>query len=704
MSTDADRDLPAPKEFAQRYGPNVPRSARILALHKLLQTGPGPDEGRDTALAWLQRLAAWLLAGRSSELADLRLAALVRALRDHPHLAAAAAGRLRAVLEDGRSARLFASTGLPAKPGLFAETSRRLVGHLLPEPPLDGDLAQILTLLFPDPRSGALLAELDPTQVDELFEALGHPLEPLAEGIPEALLLLAHRVAAHGLSDDFLERAIEPSIARSPFAALPRACEAHGGASAEALDGTLGACLEAVERCRDTAKRVHAHLESTGVSIDLVYRLQVIESGLARIERLARLHGAAAPRAEAGAPRARAALDLASSLAVGAQQERSLRSLARSNVQLLSRKIVEHSGETGDHYITSTRAEYVKMLASAGGGGVLTAGTTVAKFWIAGAKLPLLIEAAASSLNYAGSFVTMQLMGFTLATKQPSATGAALAKALGKIRSSGQLTAWSQVVARITRSQLAAAAGNLGLVVPVALGIDLLLRTSGGGPLLDEEQSRYAIDSLHPLSSATLAYAALTGVLLWLSSVIAGAAQNWSAYRRLPESFASISWIRKLAGDARAAKLQAFVERNIAGFGGNVSLGLLLAMVPLFGKLTGLPLDVRHVTLSTGSLAFAAGSLGWSAVLSPEFAGAIVGIGCIALLNFGVSFALALWVALRAEEIGRTKRRRLLMALLTKLRREPLDFIRPPREPAAPASDDTGRAPPGASLEATPDP
>lgn len=684
MRTDPDEGISDPDRFAQRYGTNPRRSAPIRALHELLST-VDRHEGRDGSLEWLQRLAAWLFGDGSAEISDQRLSTLVRVLRDHAAVAEAVAARLRSVLEGGRSARFFASTGLPEKPNLLAETIRRLVGHLLPEPPLDGDLARILTLLLPDARSGALLAELDPVQVGELFAVLGNPLEPLAEGLPGALVLLAHRTASHGLSDDCLERAPQGAIGRSPFLELPRACEAHGAARPEERGATLRDCLEAIDGCRLAAKGVHAHLETAGVSVDLVYRLQVIDLGLARIERLARLHGAGA--LDANEVRIQAALDLASALVMGARQERSLRSLARSNVQLLSRKIVEHTGEAGDHYITTNRAEYLRMLASAGGGGVLTAGTTLGKFWIAGAKLPLLIEGAAASLNYAGSFLAMQFMGLTLATKQPSATAAALAKALGKLRGSGQLTAWSQVVARITRSQLAAAVGNLGLVVPAAFTVELLLRAAGRGPLLDAESATYVLASLQPFSSGTLAYAALTGVLLWFSSVTAGAAQNWSAYRRLPESIATVPWIRKMAGEAGAARLQAFIATSVAGIGGNVSLGVLLAAVPLFGTLTGLPLDVRHVTLSTGSLTFAVASLGWGAILSWDFVGAIVGIACIALLNFGVSFALALWVALRAEEIGVAERKSLLPSLLAKLRREPLDFVRPPPEPASPAGD-----------------
>ena len=93
----------------------------------------------------------------------------------------------------------------------------------------------------------------------------------------------------------------------------------------------------------------------------------------------------------------------------------------------------------------------------------------------------------------------------------------------------------------------------------------------------------------------------------------------------------------------------------------------------------GLPLEVRHVTLSTGSLTLAASSLGAGALAHAPFLAAASGIAVIGILNFGVSFALALMVALRAREVDRSWRIRLVGALLVRLRRSPLEFVLPPR-------------------------
>jgi site-specific recombinase len=56
-----------------------------------------------------------------------------------------------------------------------------------------------------------------------------------------------------------------------------------------------------------------------------------------------------------------------------------------------------------------------------------------------------------------------------------------------------------------------------------------------------------------------------------------------------------------LLGPERAVRAARIIEDNVAALGGNVSLGILLGMEPVIATFFGLPLEVRHVTLSTGS-------------------------------------------------------------------------------------------------------
>ena len=159
------------------------------------------------------------------------------------------------------------------------------------------------------------------------------------------------------------------------------------------------------------------------------------------------------------------------SLGRGLVGERSFVQLMTDNLRLLARKVIERAGRTGEHYVTSSRREYWKMLASAAGGGVLTVGTVIAKFLIKWQHFPLFIDGLISSIVYAGSFLVMQLLGFTLATKQPSMTAAALAGTIRDGAGPDRLDELVPLIARIARSQFAAAVGNVAAVIVTALAV-----------------------------------------------------------------------------------------------------------------------------------------------------------------------------------------------------------------------------------------
>ena len=408
---------------------------------------------------------------------------------------------------------------------------------------------------------------------------------------------------------------------------------------------------------------MHDHLEESGVSVDLVFRIDQIRRMLTRIERLSALLFADGERG----PRA---LRLAVELVRSDLRDRSLAELGRTNIRLLAQKIIERAGDTGEHYITTTRAEYDRAL---------TAITAVLKYVIGGIAIAPFFAGLFASLNYAASFVLMQLLGFTLATKQPSMTAAALALAMKETPGRDGVDTLVDQIARTARSQLAAVIGNIGMVIPVCLAIHYALVGIRGHGFFDAEEAEHVVTSLSPIKSGAVFYAAFTGVLLWGSSIAAGWLENWAVYRRLPEALARHRGLRRVVGDKRAGQLSRAFSHHISGIGGSVSLGIALGMTPVVAKFFGLPLDVRHVTLSTGALTFAGATLGPYAVVHSDFLWAVLGIACIGALNFGVSFSLALFVALRAREVRRGTTVALMRALVSRFVRRPWTFIFPPK-------------------------
>jgi site-specific recombinase len=607
--------------------------------------------------------------GEPRELTRLRL--LLSALERVPAFGERVRALVAGILQETRALR-WLEVGLPNQRGVGAEASDRLSRRFLPSPPDATDLAELAAELLPSLRDEKWLRAIDPTLEARLLGFFtGGVLLP---AVDDAAALAATRVSSLGLTEDIRLRSSGAAIADSPFFRLPRAVDALGAGGPDAAV----ACRQLIDACRAEIAVVASHLEEFGVSIDVVYRLEVMGANLDRLELFLSVR--------AGEPAA--ARSLLATLVGARARDRSLRDLIRTNAHLLARKIVEHAGKSGEHYITRTGREWLGMLGSAGGGGVLTAGTTALKYAVVWLKLPLFIEGFLASCNYAGSFLLMQLCGFTLATKQPSMTAAALAGALkdvphGDPQSShitnDALEPLVTMIARICRSQVAAAIGNILFVIPAAVGLDFWWRWRTGHPFLDEETARHSLHSLDLFRSGTLPFAVLTGALLWLSSLGAGWLENWMAYHRLREAIAEHR-AGRIFGRRPLRWLAQQLSHGVSGIGGNVTLGFLLGMVPVFGKFLGVPLEVRHVTLSTGSLTLSAISLGGE-VLHERLWAAAAGIAVIGLCNFGVSFVLALGMALRARTVEHVGRR-LFGMVLRRFFRSPLEFFVPTKSGA----------------------
>jgi len=688
----APRSHPSAREvdaFCVQYAPRAPGHPAVRDLYRLLCEVPAGD--LEERLQWVERLMQWLreripahglvdAAEPGTSPADSRLALLIRVLEGEPAMRASLTRLVAAVCERCRGLKLFAQVGLPAGQGFFAEASDRLARTLLPSPPEPGKLSALLLRLFPNPDDADWLARLSPARLAELAALVGEPRPPepspaarVRADLMDALLLLAVQLAALGMAEDVRDRSPETSLRASPFLRMRLICDTV--LARDAAPDTLTDLATCVADCRQVVASVSRHLEDTGVSVDLVYRLERIRRGLERMEAIARVLGS--PRGE---PRWREGMALVSDLLRRAHADRSVMELAKRNVRLLARKIIERAGHSGEHYITSTREGFHAMVHSAAGGGLVTAGAVVIKIFLSGLLLAPFFSFLAVGLNYAAAFVLIQMLGFTLATKQPSVTAATLAGAVGEGARGERLASLVELIPRITRSQLAAFAGNLGVVAPTAILFALGYQLATGHTFMSPAKAQATVASLHPWKSGTLIYAAMTGVLLWMSSVAGGWLENFVVYRRLPEALAHHPVLRRLLGEARARRVADGFQHVASGLGANVTLGFMLALTPEVGHFFGLTLDVRHVTFVLGSLSLAGVSLGPSAVLQPEFLAALAGMALTGFINFTVSFSLALGVAVRARDVPIREALPFLRAVLAHLVKAPRSFLLPPKE------------------------
>jgi site-specific recombinase len=238
------------------------------------------------------------------------------------------------------------------------------------------------------------------------------------------------------------------------------------------------------------------------------------------------------------------------------------------------------------------------------------------------------------------------------------------------------------MTACISRSQFAAALGNVFFVIPTALAFDAVWKLVTKHHFLAEDKAHHVVESLHLIASGTILYAAYTGVLLWASSIVAGWLENWAVYHRLPDALAHHRQLGFIFGRERMQRFSRSFAAAISGIAGNTALGIFLGMTAPVASFFGLPLDVRHVTLSTGSLTLAGATLGWRACVHAQFIFAVLGVVGIGIMNFGVSFVCALFIALRARDLHGNDLRVLLRTFFSRLRKSTASFWFPPKDAA----------------------
>jgi site-specific recombinase len=241
-----------------------------------------------------------------------------------------------------------------------------------------------------------------------------------------------------------------------------------------------------------------------------------------------------------------------------------------------------------------------------------------------------------------------------------------------------QLEAFVDRVAQLIRSQAAGIMGNLALCAPLVLAVQYLSRLVFGVPLIGEKDAMYVLHSITLLGPTAL-FAAFTGVLLFASSLVAGWAENWFVFHRLDSAIAWNPRIVATLGPARAMRWSNWWRGNISGLAANISLGMMLGLVPALLGFLAVPLDVRHVTLASGQLGAALGALGPQLLQQPAFWWCVAGIAVTGVLNLTVSFSLAFMVALRSRGVRVKERARIVAALRRRLRAHPLSFVFPPK-------------------------
>ncbi|MFA5632715.1 MAG: site-specific recombinase [Porticoccaceae bacterium] len=646
----------------------------------------------------MTRIVDWLRPARGEEMDAVisRMNALQQWLQDHPQEHARLSACLQEWLMEAGYFEVFTALGILPRRDFGREFLSRLYERINPMPAENSNIRDALGVVFRNNDDAvwvetipaedwigllSMLWNHDPGQLKRVRRKVCHE-------VLYAIEMLSIWVAAEELNAEILrldDRVVSRDSAfvaqQRELATFVRRYEKWLDDDAEFYGDDHAKVLLA--QCEEGVRKLRKRMVSRGSSLDLTYLLERLDQTLKRIELLLdtlTLRQRAAFNEKA--------IELFKQLVAATTQRHSLTGLWRQSSRLLARSVTENASHQGEHYITSDRRDYLAMFRSAAGGGFIIAFMALMKIQIVAQHYSFLAESLLASLNYALGFVLIHMVGCTVATKQPAMTAAHFANAVEAERGRANPTKLADLLIRVGRSQFIAIVGNVLLALSVAYVFVLGYSHWQGQPPLDDLSADKLLYKLDISASPALIHAAIAGVWLFLSGLIAGYFDNRAARIDLAVRLGQHPLLRPLLPETWRHKLAAYADANYGALIGNFVFGCLLGMTGYIGYLLGLPLDIRHVAFSSADLGYAGSvtALDSSAWLYYGFC-----VLSIAAINLWVSFSLALWVALRSRGARISRFGKLIGALWRQVRGAPLSLFVPPRPQQDDESSDDNR-------------
>ncbi len=594
---------------------------------------------------WFSQVMKWIQRPHSSEeknakretVYTVRLKYLLLLLNKNPEWKINFTSAVTMLLAKISSPAQLTRAGLPETLSFIQEFIHRLQEKILPKPNLSEDLSTLIYEIFPDEDESLYIDFIDVQILKEIFELFKEKSEltkKLRADLLTACYVLAHQIQSHSISIQSDLNFLSTHPQDLPEFKLEGMLREHQVRLDSQLENAGFRLLDAIET---HMLELHHVMQQSGVRIELVYLFQVQRRKINRLRILMQFLNAEVSTVMNFRY-------FISHLVLETQHQKSLLSFFSENLTLITERIVQTNSHIGEHYVTFNWIEFRKMFHSALGGGAVTAFTVFAKHILAELKLVGFMKGFVDSLNYSSSFLAIQLMGWTLATKQPSATAPFIAQALKK-----STTESRKSIIALLRTQFIAVVGNVSMVFPICFLVSWV-SLYFQHPTYTVEDALSTVHSTNILGPAPL-YAAFTGFLLFTASLIAGWFENWMLVNRIDKRIKYNDKLQKHFGRKRIQKFGDFLTEKSNPLAANISLGFLLGMVPQILKFLSIPLDVRHVTLATGGFAAALPVAIQNGVTLWEILNALSGILVIGILNLSVSFAMAFLLASISSQV-----------------------------------------------------
>lgn len=624
---------------------------------------------------------------RSAEEAGAHVALLINLLDQRPDLLAGLQTYLARLLITTRHTHLYTETGILGSETLIQGVTRRLSERILPPVRDDLFLNDAFSRLIRAGRDSDWIQQTDPqlwaALITRVINPTAHPRTTIycRQQQLQALRILAHRVSALGLEPELVRQNPSFETVESPFMALAVEAERYVRHQSEWLAGHREAPIDhlqvevLLDQCQQVIRKARRQASQEGVSVSLTYLLVRIEQNLARMALLINF------LTVSQADLALAVATFIQAMSLEERQDHSIRGLFSRNTELLARNITEHAGAHGEHYITATRREFYSMYRSASKAGAVIAVMALLKVLMGRLTLAPIGQALLTSLNYSLGFMLIHVIRGTVATKQPAMTASKIAAHIEEVsegkRAIHNLGALADLCIQVFRTQWIAIMGNITWAFPVALLIGWSwVVVTGSAPSSPEKAARL-LHELNPIASLALFHAAIAGVCLFLAGIISGYYDNMALYSQVPERIAAHRWLSRLSVSRRVA-LTRYLRHNLGALAGNFYFGLMLGSMATLGFILGLPLDIRHIAFASANFAYALVALDFQ-VTPSILVWSLIGIAGIGLTNLGVSFFLALALALKSRGVVFPHRWHLLKTVIRRAAAAPKHLFWPPR-------------------------
>jgi len=594
---------------------------------------------------------------------------------------------LRILFENKRFDQLLTDADIINDVSFIYELKQRLVSKLIPNQPDINSVEYVLTQVFYVKHDIEWLNTIPEEQVQKLLDLLttssqeGTTNKNRNTQLIYAAQLLTSRISGAAVESEVIKMVPEYENFDNPFLSLQRELhdylqkiEKTGQTKVKEEDVDYKHIMVLHSQCIEYIDNAYKNTKRFGISLRVNQYLLRIRQQLHRLYKILGIL-----LITPGEKKDENQLVLIRFLISINYQRNNILELLNLSTKRVAFEITQHKAKSGEHYITKDKSEYRKMLNASLGGGAIVGLMCISKLLLSKLDMSPFGAAFMYSMNYALGFIVIYLLGYTLATKQPAMTASSFITSLEEGRSSGKkrmkYASFAILFAQLWRSQFIAFVGNVFMAFPVALlgiwVIDLL-----GDINIAEAKSEKILKDIHPFKSLAILHAAIAGVYLFLSGVIAGSVSNRIKHNRIPFRIKEHPLLKVVLGKDKTSRMADFVAAKYSGISSNFWFGVFMGSTGAVGYFLGLNIDIRHITFASGNLALGMYGAEWEVALNTLLM-LILGIGLIGLFNFIISFTLSVIVAMRSCDLPLYQLRYLFSSVLEYFLRKPLHFFLP---------------------------